>query len=41
MFPVTIVPSGERKNLPLALSWAEIFDVAESDRLPTITIVRY
>ena len=41
MFPVTILPSGERRNLPLALMWAdEVFDIAESDGHPTMTITR-
>jgi hypothetical protein len=41
MFPVTILPSGERRNFPLSFMWAEeVFAIAEEDGLPTMTVTR-
>ena len=41
MFPVTMVNTGERKNLPLALSWADVvIDLIQRKKQPAVEITR-
>jgi hypothetical protein len=41
MFPVTMVNTGERKNFPLALSWADaVIDLIQRKKQPAVEITR-
>jgi hypothetical protein len=42
MFPVTIVNTGEGKNFPLALSWADtVIELVQRKKQPVVEITRH
>lgn len=42
MFPVTMVNTGESKNFPLALSWADtVIDLIQRRKQPAVEITRH
>jgi hypothetical protein len=41
LFPVTMVNTGERKNFPLALSWAQdVIELVQRRKQPVVEVVR-